>query len=143
MEQDNYGEEVKFRKVKTRAKKDKVFIFLVFILILLSLIGFYYLWSKNKTEHIEQTPENVTVAVDEVQGLVEKVGKLMLLPQNETPTLATVSDLSKLKGEPFFNNAEEGDKVLIYGQAKKAILYSPKKNIIIEVATVSINNVSQ
>lgn len=75
----------------------------------------------------------------EVAGLVAKVGALIELPKGEEPTAATVSDPSKLAGQVFFANAQLGDKVLIYMQAKKAILYRPGTNKIIEVGPVNIN----
>lgn len=70
------------------------------------------------------------------QQVIDRVGALMLLP-NETPTIAVVSDLSKLQGQLFFANAELGDVVLMYPKTRKAILYSPTLNKIIEVAPIT------
>lgn len=78
------------------------------------------------------------VAQQEVAGLVAKVGKLVVLPTDETPTVATVSDPEALKDQAFFKNAVKGDKVLIYAQAKKAILYSVSMNKILDVAPLNI-----
>ena len=75
--------------------------------------------------------------VDEAKSVVEAVGKLIILPQNEQPTVATVADLSKLQGQPFFANAQVGDKVLIYANAGKAILYRPSTDQIIELAPIN------
>lgn len=80
------------------------------------------------------------VAEQEVASLVAKVGKLAVLPVGETPTVATVSDPEALKDQAFFANAVKGDKVLIYAQAKKAILYSVSMNKIIDVAPLNIGN---
>lgn len=72
----------------------------------------------------------------EAEELVERVGKLILLPSG-SPTIATVSDRDQLVvGQPFFSNAVNGDKVLIYTSSKKAILYRPSTNMIIEVGPV-------
>lgn len=72
----------------------------------------------------------------EVKRTVEKVSQLMVLPQNEEPTVATVADKAKLDSQPFFKNAQNGDKVLIYVQAGTAILYRPSINKIVTVAPV-------
>jgi hypothetical protein len=79
--------------------------------------------------------------LDENKKLVEMVGRLMILPAGEQPTIATVTDLEKLKGQSFFEHAQIGDKVLIYAQAKKAILFRPSENKIIELAPLSVSNV--
>ena len=80
------------------------------------------------------------MAQKEIIDLVAKVSKLVVLPVGETPTIATVSDPETLKDQAFFAQAQKGDKVLIYAQAKKAILYSVVLNKIIEVAPLSIGN---
>lgn len=97
--------------------------------------GFQYYQSRQEINRLKQNPQAETQA--EVKKLTELVGKLMELPQ-ETPTVATVTDKSKLKDQPFFARAQNGDKVLIYTQARKAILYSPKLNKVIDVAPVNI-----
>lgn len=74
----------------------------------------------------------------EVQKLVAAVGKLMVLPTDEQPVIATVADPEKLKDQPFFTNAKKGDKVLIYNNARKAILYDPVEHRIIDVAPLNI-----
>lgn len=79
----------------------------------------------------------------EVDDLIAKVGKLISLPTDENPTVATVTDASKVKDQPFFANASNGDKVLIYQKAQKAILYRPSENRIIEVGAVNISGQPQ
>lgn len=74
---------------------------------------------------------------EEARHLVERVGKFMELPREE-PTVATVTDPTKLQNQAFFANSQTGDKVLIYTQAKKAILFRPSTNKIIDVAPVNI-----
>jgi hypothetical protein len=71
------------------------------------------------------------------KDVVTKVGKLVELPPGEAPTVATVSDLAPLKSQEFFKDAQIGDKVLIFGAAKKAILYRPSTDKIIQVAPLN------
>lgn len=73
----------------------------------------------------------------EVKSLVQKVGKIALLPTDEMPTIATVSDPEKLKNQAFFIDAKVGYKVLVYANAKKAILYDPESNKIVNIAPVN------
>ena len=78
--------------------------------------------------------------LEETTSLIKKVDKLIELPKGENPTIATVSDINKLKGQTFFKNAKNGDKVLIYTKAKKAILYNPRTNKIIEAQPINIGD---
>lgn len=75
---------------------------------------------------------------NEVTELVKKISQLIVLPSDEIPTIATVADPEALKDQAFFSKAEKGDKVLIYAQAKKAILYSVTTNKILDVAPLNI-----
>lgn len=63
----------------------------------------------------------------------------MTLPTGEQPSIATVSDKNKLKDQAFFKNAQNGDTLLIYTNARKAILYRESTNKIIEVAPIAID----
>ncbi|HRH25448.1 MAG TPA: hypothetical protein PLD99_00645 [Parcubacteria group bacterium] len=110
-------------------------IVLVLILLLVVMTGAsIYLY--NKSARLSADP-NVK-AEEEVARLVERVGKLIYLPEDETPTMATVSDPELLKDQPFFAKARVGDKVLLYQKSKKAYLYDPKSNKLLEVAPINI-----
>ena len=78
----------------------------------------------------------VDLADKERIEILTKVSTHIVLPKDEVPTLATVSDPEQLKKYPFFTNAEKGDKVLIYSLAKKAILYRPTGDKIVEIAPI-------
>jgi hypothetical protein len=82
-------------------------------------------------------PKPVTPEED-VKITVAAVGKLMMLPADEVPTVASVADITQLTNQPFFTRAQNGDKVLIYNNKKQAILYRPSTNMIIEVAPINV-----
>ncbi len=83
-------------------------------------------------------PSQNAAAQKDAQNLVDEVGKYIDLPGDETPTIATVSDAEKLKGQAFFAKAQNGDKVMFYTKAKKAFLYRPSTKKIIDVAPLSV-----
>lgn len=112
-------------------------IVLALIVIIIAAFPSLYFYNKyQKTQQLLKNPNQVNK--EEIKSLVSKVGKLLELPQGEEPTVATVSDVKKLKDQPFFAKAQNGDKVLIYTNAKKAILYRPSTNKIIEVAPINL-----
>ena len=110
-----------------------VFGVLVAALIVTTSAGAYFYLQNN---NLKKNPQ--VLAEQEIQALVDKVSRLIVLPEGEMPTIATVSDPEKLKDQAFFAKAQKGDKVLIYTNAKKAILYSPSTNKIVEVAPINI-----
>ena len=111
----------------------KVVVTLVAVVAII-LAGYFY----NQVRLLKQNPQ--LAAQQEANALVAKVSNLIVLPTGETPTIATVSDPSALKDQPFFISALKGDKVLIYAQAKKAILYSVSLNKILNVAPLNIGS---
>lgn len=94
--------------------------------------------AKQARMQIEQLKDPQEAARIQNEQLVADVGQLVQLPSDETPTIATVTDVSKLKDQPFFANAQNSDKVLIYAQAGKAYLYRPSANKIINIAPVNL-----
>jgi cytoskeletal protein RodZ len=112
------------------------------ILVVIVAVGSFIWWQTARINDLNQkltTAGANSVSDAEVKKLVEKVGKLMILP-DETPALATVDDKTKLAGEEFFKNAENGDKVLIFSASKQAIIYRESQNKIINVGPIVITN---
>lgn len=106
---------------------------LVACLLATGILAFYFY---AKSNDLENNPQKM--AQEENDALIATIGKLIFLPVGEKPTIATVADPEKLKDQTFFANAKKGDKVLIYTNARKAILYDPVSNKIVEVAPINI-----
>lgn len=119
-------------------KKSNLFKALLILIFIAAVAGDVYLYKQLQVK--QQDPQ--AVAQEEVATLLAKVGELIVLPDGETPTIATVNEPEKLVDQPFFAKAQKGDKVLIYTNAKKAILYSPSTNKIVEVAPLNIGTPS-
>lgn len=95
----------------------------------------------SRSENLESQLGDSSLAVKkEAEDLLGKVGKLMELPADEYPTIATVSDPEKLQSQAFFAKAQTGDRVIVYAQARKIILYRPSSNKIVDVGSVNMEN---
>jgi hypothetical protein len=108
-------------------------IFRLAMLVIIILAIYFY----NQTRILNKDPK--TIAAKEVTSLVDEVSKIVILPEGETPTVATVSDAAALKSQAFFAQALKGDKVLIYTKAGKAVLYRPSVGKIVEVSSVKFD----
>lgn len=124
----------------TMAMFKKPLIFVIILLVLAIAGGvFFYTQYQNAQNELKKLKENPRAsATEETKKLIDKVGELVALPKGEDPTVATITDVKKLKEQPFFAKAANGDKVLIYTQAKRAILYRPSTNKVIDIAPVNI-----
>ncbi len=113
----------------------KILTIVIFVLAIVVIPSVYFYYRYQSTASILKTgPRPIK---KETQALIDKVNKLIELPKDELPTVATVTDKSKLKNQPIFVRAENGDKLLIYAQAKRAILYRPSTNRIVDVIPIS------
>lgn len=101
------------------------------LVVLAAILGVAYWQKYNEVSRLERRP------ADEAAQLLAAVGGHIKLPA-EKATIATVEDKQKLAGQAFFTHAQNGDKVLIYPQGKKAILYRPSTDKIIEVAHLNL-----
>jgi hypothetical protein len=120
---------------KGKSKKSRIAFAVLFIVALISLYQNFRFWNQLKGYNNPQVSTK-----DDVKKTLDQVGKLLVLPSDETPTIATVSDLSQLKSQPFFANAQVGDKVIIYSNNHKAILWRPSDNKLVEVAPLTVNS---
>lgn len=115
------------------------------VVLLLAVIGLgLWSWSlysdrQDLRKQVAQLNQNPQIAVQrQTQALLTAVGKLIQLPSGETPTVANVSDAAQAKQQSaFFNNAQNGDKVLMYAKAGEAILYRPSTGKIVLVAPLT------
>lgn len=119
---------IKFIKLKKSSLK--TILLLIIGLSLVLALCFYLQYRKLKIN-----PDQ------EAEKIIQKIEKFMELPDEE-PQVGTITDKEKLKDYPFFDKAQEQDKVLVFTQARKVILYRPSSNKIIEVAPLTSSSPS-
>lgn len=125
-------------RVRKPAAPGKKWLKYVAAFLLVALIAFLVYGYITTKSQLEQAKNGGGSGQTETQQLVNKVSRLVQLPQGETPTIATVNNATKLKNQAFFKDAQNGDKVLIYSKSGKAVLYRPSTNRIIEYSTVNL-----
>lgn len=76
--------------------------------------------------------------LNDVGVITKRVSRHVVLPEGETPALLTVTDSSALT-TAFLKQTKNDDKVLVYQKNKKAIIYRPSVDRIIDVGPVSID----
>jgi len=111
------------------------FVIVLFILFIIATI--FAVYFHTQLTELRQDPQKI--AQQKAEDLVRRVGELILLPYEEYPTIATVYDPKLLEDQPFFKEAKQGYRVLIYTSAQKAILYDPINHVIVAEAPLSIN----
>ncbi len=109
--------------------KVRIISFVLVIIIVSTSSAFYFHWFNLglSKQEIQQR---------QIEAVVSSIGKLMIVPKG-TPVLATVKDIAKLKQQQaFFRNAENGDDLVIFPQSNMAVIYSPSRNLIINVGPI-------
>jgi len=82
----------------------------------------------------EMANKNKAQAKEE-QQTVDKIAKLLRLP-NETPIFTTVYNEKDFENNNLFRVVKKGDKILLFINAKQAVIYRPSTNQVIEVLPV-------
>lgn len=110
-----------------------------FILGIVIGAGALFVWNNYFAKNPAKIASQMEAA--QVKDIVTKVGKIMMLPTGEEPVVATINDASSLiKEQPFYKGAKNGDVVLVYQKAAKAIVYSPERNVIINVGPIFLQD---
>lgn len=116
---------------------------ILFTILVVALVGFagwsYWQYSELKKEKdLATNPElQAKIAQKEMQKVLTLVKKHMIVPEGEEPQLATIVDAEEvIKQQPFFEGAVDGDKVLIFVNARRAVVYSPSRDLIVNAGPV-------
>lgn len=128
---------------RPRTKSSSLVAALVVLLVVIAAIAGWFYWKYTETQKIlggagtEASQEEIQKEIEkEVKEVTSAVSKIMLLP-DETPQIATVVDPKVLiEQQSFYEGVEKGDKVLFYAEAKRAIIYSPSRNLIVNAGPV-------
>ena len=121
---------------------------MLFTVIIIALIALVFTIDLRRREAEEQLT-NLTVRLEQLQTgnteqnreaankVIDQVRKLIDIPVDVEPTVATIVDVEALRKEnPFYNKASNGDHLII--TPERAILYDSVRNIILDVVPVQL-----
>lgn len=127
-------------------KGKKVVVRGIFAIILLAALAgcgwayWQYRTAQQEVTRLSSLEGQQEVAKQEVQNIVDMAKKHIILPTDEDPSVAAVTDVEALKSkQPFYADAQNGDKVLIYTKARKAVIYSPSRDILVNVGPIFVD----
>jgi len=85
----------------------------------------FYQRSKKTGLKLFPTPvPTKTLRLNSNQTILNQLENRLVLPKGN-PTFFNLSDLGELTSQSFFKNAKPTDKLILFDQEKKAILYDP------------------
>ena len=130
---------------KKSKKVSRLVIVLVVIVVFVLGTGAGYLVFNRLTEKgvlgKANNPEYVSqIQKKQIENILEDLGELILVTEDEEPTVATILNVEALQKQnpTFYANAKEGDLLIIYSE--KAIIFRRDEKKIINVAPVFIES---
>lgn len=119
----------KMQKIKKLFTK-KNLLTLLFIVLSTGLIYFFVQYKK-----LSKSPAEV--AKEKTTAVIKQISALAVVPSDPNAVLANVTDVTKLKDQAFFADAQNGDEIVIFPSAMRAVLYRPSINKIINIGPLS------
>jgi len=112
------------------------------VVLLLMLGGGYYGWMKYQEMYNSPAAQEQAAAAAadaEKKEVLEKLSKLMVLPEGD-PVLFKVSDQEQMrKQQAFFKDTMNDDVLLVFQQSSKAIIYRPSTNLVVNVGPINFD----
>ncbi|MEK7557125.1 MAG: hypothetical protein AAB538_04065 [Patescibacteria group bacterium] len=125
---------------------------LLLLVVVLIAIGLF-IWAEQQRRTVSSKLEQTEAELEEIRKstqrggeevakeVLTKVRSHMIVPEEPQPTVATIIDINRLKeASEFYAVADNGDHLII--TEKRAILYDPDRDIILDVVPVRINKTS-
>ena len=140
---DNKDQSFKSLDGKKKKKMPKI-LKVILIILILAIIGGGAYYALNQMGYIQalqvamQLQKQASLSKQDAAVLAQ-LKKIMVLPNDVTPTMAVITDIAALQKQQatFFANAKNGDRLIVYPDT--AIIYDAAANKIVKVGPVQIS----
>lgn len=122
---------------------------LLILIVILIALGLF-IWAEKQRRDVSSKLEQTEAQLEEIRKSTQrggeevakevlvKVRSHMIVAEEPAPTVATIIDINRLKeSSDFYSVADNGDHLII--TEKRAILYDPDRDVILDVVPVRIN----
>jgi hypothetical protein len=119
------------------------------IAVILSLIFFcstaaiwLYFKTKERIAALQTPAAQQTAVQNEVSSAMKQLKTHLLVPEEE-PVIATIIDPALVATKSaFYSQVQKDDQLIIFPEAKKAVLFRPRSNIIVNMGPLQFEEVS-
>ena len=106
----------------------------IIVLVVVAMAAIFFAGQFFATQSNSKTADDATR-----ERILSKVENLYMLPEG-TPTVALVQNKDQLSGQTFYDKVENGDYLVIYDQAKLALVYRETANKLVNVAPIALGD---
>lgn len=108
--------------------------FIVILVVVAAVAGGgWYFFSRGQERFVIKPGEKLTD--EQVAELIGRVGRFLVLPDQEQPSVATISDARALaESQVFYKDAKDGDILIVY--STKAIIYDAAADKLVNVGPI-------
>jgi len=127
-------------------KKKQLVLILIITLVIIMIGGLAYYFLRPNSTYVNNQGgvNNEQLSDNQIQKMLTELGDNILLPKEDEPYVAVITDIEVLVAEqPFYSGAENGDYLIIYPKTARAITYSLKRDQIINVGPVEFDQTQQ
>lgn len=116
------------------------FLFLVLFAGLAGL-GYLYWQTRQQLAYLSSPEGQEELARREAEEVLARLGELVVLPDEQDPIIATITDQEVLAAESvFYADAVNGDRLIIFPQAQRAYIYSPTRHRVVNIGPLAIED---
>lgn len=138
------GKKISTKSKRSRSRISKVLFMLLALVLVALAAGSFVLYGKyqatqQQVEKLSTVQGQQELNQTQVNQLLGEMRAIILLPKDEDPVVATISDMNLLKDKDFYKDAQNGDRVVVFANAKKAYIYRPSNKMIINVGAFEVS----
>lgn len=137
----------KSKKAKRSTKQKLMMIVgVVVVLLVLGSLGFLlkkYNDTRQEVQKLSTIQGQQELNKTQTNQLLGEMRAIIVLPSGEDPVVATITDINQLKDKEFYKDAQNGDRVVVFPNAKKAYIYRPSTKTIINVGAFQADAAAQ